>query len=422
MSQKPDNDQLTLNSFEEDEINLLDLLLVLLKHKEMILKIVFSVMILSAIVSLVWPKSYIATAKILPPQEQSSSVSSLLSQVGGSLGGIASGILGGESTSDMYVGILKSRTVADNIIKKYDLKELYDKKYMVDVYEELSGMSSFSVDQKSQIISISVEDKDPQRASDMANSYVEELDIINRTVNITEGQRKRIFLEKRLQKVKEDLIKAETDLKAFQEKYKLVSIDEQAKVAIEGAAAIKAEIIAAETELQVFKDFGTEKQNEAIMLQSKINELQKQLSKIESGSGENEFYIPFDELPELGLQLARLMREFKIQESVFELLTSQYEIAKIEEAKDVNTIQVLDRAVPPDKKAKPKRKLIVILSTFMAIIFSVFLVFILEFIDKVKTEDEDRYHTILKSLKKLGIIKYKKYLEEWIKTRGKNRP
>jgi tyrosine-protein kinase Etk/Wzc len=411
---------------EEDEINLIDLLLVLLKWKRMIFWIVAASIVISVIVALISPKSYIATARILPPQESKSSMSGLLSQVGGTLGGLGLDLIGGESTSDVYVGILESRTVADNLIKKYDLMERYDTKYMADTYEELSERSAFDVDSKNQIISISVEDRDPQIAADMANTYVEELDIINRTVNITEGQRKRIFLEKRLAKVKEDLINAEMDLKAFQEQYKLVSIDEQARVAIEGAAEIKAMIIIAQTELEVLKDFGTEKQNEAVMLQARITELQKQLARIESGSSDkdiDDFYIPFSELPDLGMQLARLTREFKIQENVFELLSSQYELAKIEEAKDVNTIQVLDRAVPPDKRSKPKRKIIVILTTFVAFFFSVFLAFFLEFVEKVRSEDEERYNSLIKHFKDIDwekhketLQRYKEYLETRIKT------
>jgi capsule polysaccharide export protein KpsE/RkpR len=231
-------------------------------------------------------------------------------------------------------------------------------------------------------------------------------------VNITEGQRKRIFLEKRLKETKDDLSRAEIALKEFQEKYGLVSIEEQAKVAIEGAAKIKGEIIVAQTELEVLKQFGTERQNEAVMLKSKIAELENQLKKIESSNpgipllkehkmmeGESNFYIPFNELPALGMQLARLMREAKIQEKVFELVTSQYEMAQIEEAKDVNTIQVLDQAVPPDKKSSPKRALIVILSAVVAFFLSIFLAFFVEYIQRLKIEDKERYQQLVKSTK-----------------------
>jgi uncharacterized protein involved in exopolysaccharide biosynthesis len=202
------------------------------------------------------------------------------------------------------------------------------------------------------------------------------LDQTNRKLNITQGKRKRLFLEDRLQEVRTDLANSEVQLKSFQEKYNLVSIEEQAKVAIEGAAEIKSQMIAAQTELEVLKQFGTEKQIEAIMLKAKIEELRKQLSAIEQGikqeanptttGKESNFYIPFDDLPRIALELMRLTREAKIQEKLFELLIAQYEMARIEEAKDVDTIQVLDRAVPPERKVSPKRTRIVLICTFLS--------------------------------------------------------
>jgi len=246
----------------------------------------------------------------------------------------------------------------------------------------------------------------------MANAYVEALDRINRTVNVTEGQRKRVFLEKRLTDVKKDLIAAETTLKQFQEKHKIISLDAQANAAIEGASRIKAEIILSQTQLEVLKKFGTERQNEAIMLNAKIDELEKQLARIEIGKPEenlkqttastkdvSDFYLPFSQLPELGLHLFRLTREAKIQEEVFKLLTSQYELAKIDEAKDVNTIQVLDRAVPPDKKSSPKRALIIILSVFFSFFLATLVAFLREYSARFKTENAEDYQRLIQGVK-----------------------
>jgi uncharacterized protein involved in exopolysaccharide biosynthesis len=152
----------------------------------------------------------------------------------------------------------------------------------------------------------------------------------------------------------------------------------------------------------VLKEFGTERQNEAIMLKTRIAELQSQLVRIEKGNpgkGDSNFYLPFNELPALGMRLGRLMREAKIQENVFELLTGQYELAKIEEAKDVNTIQVLDPAVPSDKKSSPKRRLIVMITTFMAFFFAVVLAFFREYMQRLKAEDGERYQQLAQALK-----------------------
>lgn len=389
---------------EKDEINLIDFFLVILKNKRIIFYITLLAILLSVLISLNLTPIYTATARILPPDVSGTGVSSLIGKTGSSFGGLAAGLLGGSSSSDIYVGIMKSRTVADSIIGKFELMDLYEVEYMVQVYKILADVTDINVSKDTGIISISVEDEDPQRAADMANTYIEKLDQINRTVNITEGQRKRVFLEKWLEKAKEDLIKADRDLKEFQEKYKIVAINEQARVAIEGAAEIQSQIIGAETELQVLKEFGTERKNEAIRLRSKLGELRKQLEKMEigdsgNGKGMENFYIPFKDLPNLGMKLTKLMREQKIQEQVFELLTSQYEIARIEEAKDINTIQILDKAVPPDKKSKPKRSVIVIFSTFIAFFIAVLLSFFLEFIERIKTQDPERYKMFIERMK-----------------------
>jgi uncharacterized protein involved in exopolysaccharide biosynthesis len=229
-------------SEDEDEIKLTDLLLVLLRRKKFILFVVLLAVVVSIIVSLSLPFSYTAKASILPPSE---SAATLFSQIGGALGVLPGGFVTGKTTADLYVGVLASNSVSDIIIDRFNLKEHYKSQYKSDLYKILSGMTTFSVDRKTQIISISVQNKDPKWAADLANAYVDALDKINQKVYTTEGHRKKVFLDNRLKKLTEELSKAEAELKAFQEKYKLFSIDEQARVAIEGAAKIKGEIIAA---------------------------------------------------------------------------------------------------------------------------------------------------------------------------------
>lgn len=396
--------------YAEDEIRLTDLLLVLLKRKRMIFLLVGLAIVCSVVYSLLLPNIYTATARILPPQRGDAGFAGFL-PTGGALEGLGLGI-GAKSSADVFTGILESRTVADILIERFNLHEIYKQKLKDTLYTALAGHTKIQMLRKTQIITVSVDDKDPKLASELANAYVDALDQVNRRVNTTEGHRKRLFLEDRLEKVKKDLVTAELAHKEFQEKHKLIAIDAQARAAIEGAARIKGEIIVAQTELEVLKQFGTVRQNEAIMLKSKIAELENQLARIETGKLEknprqekgmgreaSDFYIPFSELPELGLQLARLSREAKIQEKVFELLTSQYELAKIEEAKDVNTIQVLDRAVPPDRKSKPKRSNIVVLSAVVVFFLSVFLAFFLEYVKRLKTDDQERYYQIASHLR-----------------------
>ena len=372
-----------------------------LKHRKFIGYIVGFTFIASIAISLLLPKMYIATARILPPQENSPGLASLLSKADDSLGGLAASLMGNQTPAALYVGIMKSRSVADALNQKFKLKELYSAQYIEDVYSLLEDRSTIEISKDNQLINISVKDRDPKRAADMANTYVAMLDQISRKLNITQGKRKRLFLEGRLKKVHSNLEKAEMDLKAFQEKYHLVSIEEQAKVAIEGAAEIRSQIIAAQTELEVLKQFGTERQIEAVMLKAKIEEMQKQLgliekranpeagaSKTSAAERSSDFDIPFEDMPRLGMQLMRLTREAKIQEKLFELLTAQYEMAQIEEAKDVDTIQVLDQAVPAEKKSSPKRIAIVISSVAIAAMLSIMLAFIMEYNGFQMTEKE----------------------------------
>jgi tyrosine-protein kinase Etk/Wzc len=387
---QPNNDSGLSGRYTES--NLSENFEIIVKHRKFIGYIVGSTLILSILISLLLPKMYIATARILPPRENSPGLASLLTKTDDSLSGLAASLMSNQTTAALYVGIMKSRSVADALNQKFKLKELYDVKYIEDVYLRLEDRSTIEISKDNQLISISVRDRDPRRAADMANTYVDMLDQISRKLNITQGKRKRLFLEGRLKKVRSNLENAEMALKAFQDENHLVSIDEQAKAAIEGAAEIKGQIIAAQTQLEVLKQVGTERQIEAVMLKAKIEELQKQLDSIEkstpaeqgvskaSNSGTNsDFYIPFEDMPRLGMQLMRLTREVKIQEKLFELLTAQYEMARIEEARDVDTIQVLDVAVPAEKKSSPKRLAIVISSVVIAAMVSILLAFLMEF-------------------------------------------
>lgn len=367
----------------QDEVDLSAYLAVLLSRKRMIIAVVLVALVLSGAYSYFKPNMYTATTRILPPQESSPGISGMLLQANEALGGL----MGTKATSDLHVGILESRSVAEMLIKEFDLKNRYGQKSLDSVLNILSDRTRVEVSRKTQLISVSVTDEDPKRAADMANAYADALDRVSRAVNVTAGHRKRVFLEGRLKKVKEDLIKSEMELKAFQEKSRLVAIDQQAKATIEGAARLKGEIIAAQTELEVLKQFGTERQNEAVMLNSKISELRKQLEKIESGDlGKDGFYIPFSEFPALGQELARLVREAKIQEEVFKLVTTQHELAKIEEAKDVQSVQVLDRAIPPDRKSGPRRSLMVGLSVLLAFLGAILYAFLAESLVRLKQQ------------------------------------
>ncbi|MBI5787882.1 MAG: lipopolysaccharide biosynthesis protein [Candidatus Schekmanbacteria bacterium] len=383
----------------DEEIDLLDYLSVLVKYRWMIFKVSGIATIIAVIVSLLLPHIYSATATIMPPRQEEG-MSAMLAKMGG-LAAMAGGMLGVSTPVGIYTDMLKSRSMTDTIITRYGLMKAYDVELMKEAREELEENVAVETS-KADVISVTVEDKDPQRAADMANAYIEELDKLNRTLNISDAARQRIFLEQRLTEAKERLSQAELALKKFQEDNKIIALEAQAQATIEGAAQIKGQIIATETELKMLSGFVSGKETQMIKLTQKLAELKDQLAKIETvhnttpakKSGESNFFLGFNQMPDLGLQLARLMREVKIQETVFELLTQQYELAKISEAKDTSTIQILDKAVVPEKKSKPKRALIVALSGITALFGSVFVAFCLEGFSRMDEEKRKRWEEI----------------------------
>ena len=382
----------------DDEINLLDYLLVLVRHKKMILWTCATTFVLACGITLLMPNIFTSTARILPPQENKSGVSALLGGVS-DLAALA-GVSLGSSSADLYVGMLNSRSVSDAIIDRFDLMNVYDQEYRVKAYGKLADHASISLDKDQGIISVSVEDEKPQRAADMANAYVDELKKLNVQLNLNNAGRDRQFLESRLKVVKADLKNAEEALKTFQEKNKAIRIEDQATAIIEAISKLKGEIASKEVELGVHLSYQTEQNPEVKALREGIAQLKSQLKKLEeSPTGQkvsDDIFIATSEVPDLGIRYARLMREFKVQETIFELLTKQYEVAKINEARNTSSIQVLDKAVPADRKSKPKRSVIVLLATFVAGFLAILAAFVREYATRMSEEDRQRWEEIKK--------------------------
>jgi uncharacterized protein involved in exopolysaccharide biosynthesis len=284
------------------------------------------------------------------------------------------------------MGILKSRSVADAVIKRLDLQAELKSKNADDARKKLEGLVKFQAG-KEGLITISADAKDPVKAARLANTFVEELQKKSVQLNLTKAGTERSFLEKRLTVVRQDLKAAEEAMKAFQEKYKTIKADSQAAVAIEGIARLKAELITKEVQLAALRNSMTDESTEVRTLLAGIAKLRAQLGLM-SGAGESGGVIPsVGNAPSIGIQYVRRLREFKTQEALFEQLTKQYELAKINEARDSSTLQVLDEAVAPLRKSKPKRALIVILTTVTAFFCSIFVVFIKEYLSKLSPED-----------------------------------
>ena len=293
------------------------------------------------------------------------------------LAGLAQSLGAGEKTSgDLFIGVLQSRTVQDDLVDKFDLRKVYWEKRWVDARHTLAERSEISSDRKSGIISIAVSDRSPERAAAMAREYVNELNWVVAQLNTSTAHRERVFLEQRLQQVKQDLESAEKDFGEFSSRNATLDIKDQGKSMVEAAARIEGESIAAQTELQGLKQIYSDNNVRVRSTQARVNELQRQLQAMGGKSGvaveaespgEKPAYPTIRQLPLLGVDYSDLLRRTKVQETVFETLTREYELAKVEEAKELPSIKVLDPAEVPERKSFPPRTQIVALGTVFAL-------------------------------------------------------
>lgn len=380
----------------EDEINLLDLLLVLAKNWKMIIGVPFIVAVITAIITLFMPNIYTAKAMILPSDDNSSGMmSAMMGQLGG-LAGLAGG-LGGPTKTDLYVTMLNSETLKDPIIDRFKLMKLYDAKFRTNAYRELGSSSNISAGKKDGVITIAVNNKDPKLAADIANAYVEELGKMAVKLNVTGAGQNRVFLEERLAKANTDLAAAENALKAFQTRNKAVAVTDQAKATLEGVALLRAQLVAQEVQLATLQRQLTDQSQEVKSAKSTIANLRSQIARMEGGSSAGS--MPgVGAMPQLAQEYLRLMREFKIQEALVELLTKQYEMTKLTEAKDLSPFQLLQAARVPELKSKPKRSLIVIMSAFASGFLMVLVAFVREFGSNMNDEDRTRWQELKRML------------------------
>jgi tyrosine-protein kinase Etk/Wzc len=369
----------------EQEISLLKLLQLLVKHKMLIVKMCCISLVASLIYSILLPNIYTSTAKIMPPQKETAGgLSALLGQAGGLAGlAAASGFTGG---GDLYLGILKSRSVADAVIKRLNLMEVYEVKNLEAARKKLDGAVKVQAG-KDGIITITTDDRDPKRSALLANTMIDELGKTTVRLNLTKAGTERVFLEKRLELVKKDLKTAEEELKSFAQNNKIVQVDSQARASIESISRLKAELAKQEVQLAVVSSNQTAQSPEVRAIETGIRQLKGELGVLAGSAGGGEGIPSLGNVPSVGLAYARKLRELKIQEAVFEQLTKQYEMAKLNEAKDSSTFQVLDEAVVPIRKSKPSRSLIVIMSTAATFLISVVVVCAREYLAKLPAED-----------------------------------
>jgi len=348
------------------------------------------------------PARYTSTVRLMPPDSGSSSgfatVAAALSGQGDGMTDIASDVLGLKTNSDMFVGIIGSRTAQDALIQKFDLRKVYWDRRIEDARRDLADHTGVSVDRKSQIITVSVSDGSPTRAAAMAQAYVDELDHLVVQLSTSTARRERIFLEARLQQVKTDLESAEKEFSVFASKNTAIDIKEQGKALVDAAAAIQGELIATESELEGLKQIYADNNVRVRSLTARVVELQQQMEKLGGKRGsaltleseDDSTYPSIRKLPLLGVPYADLYRKIAVQETVFETLTREYELAKVQEVKEIPTVKVLDSANVPDQRSYPPRGFIVVAGTICVLICALVWVCTKALWDELGSDDSRR--------------------------------
>lgn len=360
------------------EVSLLDLTILLIQHKRFLVRFVAAMAVISIAIALLLPVQYEATVVLLPPAQNSSIASALLGQLGnlGSLGSLSSlaGGLGVKTPTDMYVSLLKSRTVEDATIQRFDLMKEYREKRISDTRKEFERRTNVVAGVKDGLIRITLEDHDPKRAAALANGYVEEFRRLSASLAITEAARRRLFFEQQLHDAKEKLTEAEEAMRKTQEATGVLQIDSQARALIESAAVLRAQVVAKEVQIQGMRSFATDDNPDIVLAKQQLAALQAQLQHLAGSQSDtgSDIVLSKGRVTGEGLEYIRRYRDLKYNETVFELLAKELEIAKLDEAREGEIVQVVDPAVPPDKKSSPHRTLIVIGMTVVSFGIAVF--------------------------------------------------
>ena len=331
------------------------------------------------LIAIVIPTRYAATTRLMPPDPPAGQgmtlLAGLVGKMGANLASLGGDLLGVSTSVDLFAGLLESRTVQNDLVAKFNLRTVYGERHLVDARKELARRTDLSIDRKSGILTIQVTDHDPKRATAMAQEYVAQLNNVVTQLNTSSAHRERMFLEARLEQVKTDLESAEGDFSKFASKNAAIDIKEQGKAMVEAAAVLEGQLIAAQTELQGLRQIYADQNIRVQTMQARVDELRRQILKM-SGKQEPDGALPLKEdelypsirkLPLLGVTYADLFRRMKVEETVFETLTQQYEIAKVQEAKEVPSVKMLDPAELPEKKVFPPRTLLFFLGEIIAL-------------------------------------------------------
>jgi uncharacterized protein involved in exopolysaccharide biosynthesis len=371
------------------------------KRRRFFFQAVATGLLVSTLVAFLIPKSYTSTTQLMPPDPQSASgmamMAAMAARTGGGLAGVAGDLLGLKSSGALFIGVLRSQTSQDRLIQQCDLRKVYGTRLVVDTRARLDENTTISEDKKSGIITISVTDHSPQRAAALAGAYVDQLNTLVSELSTSSAHRERVFLEERLKVAKQDLDDASNQLAQFSSKNNTLDIQQEGKAMLDAAGALAGEMIAAQSELEGLRQIYTDNNSHVRSLNARVSELRRQLEKLGgtqtnavNGTGASSAqsgdpsaakaggglpYPTIRSLPLLGAKYADYYRRAKIQETVYELLTEQYELAKVQEAKETPSVKVLDPARIPERKSFPPRLVIMFLGTFL--VFAMSMVWVL---------------------------------------------
>lgn len=362
---------------------------VLWQHRRSVFRTTAIGALISLCVVFLIPKRYESTARIMPPESSGSSAALLAALAGrgtgeyGSLGSIAASMLGVRTTGPLFVDLLRSATVSDDLIERFQLQQVYGKRYRVDTAKKLARRTSISDDKRSGVISITVEDADPQRARDLAQTYLDELNLLVNRTNTSSARQERTFIEHRLHGAEGELERAQNALSEFSSTHSTIDMKEQTRATVDAAAKLQAQVIVEETELDSLLQIYGDQNVRVRAARARISGLKNQLHAL-GGSSEplqadgtisadnanplsriGAEYPPLRQLPRLAVPYADIYRHVRVQEAVYEMLTQQYELARIQEAKDVPVIRVIDAPGIPEKKSFPPRTVLILVLTAM---------------------------------------------------------
>ena len=358
---------------EGDKIDLLDVVLFFAENRNRTMTVALLGLAFGVALAFLLPSTYRATAVILPPQQQSSTASALMGAIG-SLAGLSSkSDLPIKNPSDMYVGLLQSRTIADGLIDKFHLQQVYRTKTLMKTRKVLKKHSTI-VNGKDSLISVTVKEHDPNLASNLANGYIRALYSMNSNLALTDAAQRREFFEQQLDQEKNALANAEKAFKDTEVKTGVIQLSGQAESVISRMAALSAQIASQEVQLRAMKTFATDENPDLIRSQQSIAELRKQLTQLQSVQSKEApggFSLSAGKVPEASLAYMRKYRDLQFHETLYQLLATQYETARIDEAKSAPLIQVVDKAVPPEKRSGPPRVLIILGCIFVGFLLGV---------------------------------------------------